>query len=86
MSRAFRLPFTYARRRNKTVHAVKSELCGNFGWWALAGSNRGPSACKLGGNPLYDPPAPMVFNNLGRLLSHSRHPLRAQNRPVLIRF
>src|SRR5262245_22362875 len=45
-------------------------------WWARTDLNCGPPACEEFGllpSFLY---APMAFNNLGRLLSLSRHPLR----------
>jgi hypothetical protein len=47
-------------------------------WWAVTGSNHRPPACKESGTAPYLLSVPRTFNNLGRLLSLSRHLLRAQ--------
>ena len=41
--------------------------------------NARPPAPKLDGFPLYHSPVPKTFNNLGRLLSLSRHPFAYQH-------
>src|SRR5215831_636131 len=53
----------------------------SFYWSGRGDLNARPPAPKLGGNPLPHLPAPKFFNDLGRLLSLSRHPSRAQHGP-----
>ena len=48
-------------------------------WSGRGDLNARPSAPKLDGFPLYHSPVPKTFNNLGRLLSLSRHPFAYQH-------
>jgi hypothetical protein len=48
-------------------------------WSGRGDLNARPPAPKLDTFPLYHSPVPKAFNNLGRLLSLSRHPFAYQH-------